>query len=159
MTETETLPEELAIPPAIPTAVVTTKIKEMEFDDFEEDMALKGYIEFIPTIKAGITATEFALKEVVLKNALVIRNCSEFYSESKHTSLSSREGGGTSDEEKDALKRHLLSISIPTLACQNNATIMSYVEESKDDTNWPSGQMHLIVAYLNELKMHNKFFY
>ena len=60
MTETETLPEELAIPPAIPTAVVTTKIKEMEFDDFEEDMALEGYIEFIPTIKAGITATEFA---------------------------------------------------------------------------------------------------
>ena len=59
-----------------------------------------------------------------------------------------------SDEEKDALKRHLL-----TLACQNNATIMSYVEESKDDTNWPSRQMHLIVADLNELKMHNKFFY
>jgi hypothetical protein len=106
LTETETLPKELAIPPAIPTTVVTTKIQEMEFDDYEEDMALEGYFEFIPNIKAGITATEFALKEVVLKNALVIRNCSEFYSESKHTSLPRREGGGTSDEEKDALKRH-----------------------------------------------------
>ena len=112
-----------------------------------------------PTIKLGITAAEFAVKEVVLKSVLAIWNCSEFYSESKHTSLPSTEDGGTSDEEKDALKRHLLSISILFLACQNNATIMSYVEESKDDTNWPSGQMHLIVAYLNELKMHNKFFY
>ena len=150
MTETETLPEELAIPPAIPTAVVTTKIKEMEFDDFEEDMALKGYIEFIPTIKAGIAATEFALMEVVLKNALVIRNCSEFYSESKHASLPSREGDGTSDEEKDALKRHLLSIYLLTMVFQNSATIMCFVEESKDATDWPCGQMHLIVTDINE---------
>ena len=42
----------------------------MEFDDFEEDMALEGYIQFIPTIKAGITATEFAVKEVVFERCL-----------------------------------------------------------------------------------------
>jgi hypothetical protein len=27
---------------------------------------------------------------------------------------------------------------------------MSYVEESKDDTDWPNGQMHLIVTEINE---------
>ena len=50
-------------------------------------MSSEGYVEYIPTVKAGITAAEFAVKEEVLKNVLVIRNCSEFYSESKHTSL------------------------------------------------------------------------
>ena len=102
-----------------------------------------------PTIKLGITAAEFAVKEVVLKSVLAIWNCSEFYSESKHTSLPSTEDGGTSDEEEDALKRHRLSIYILTMACQNSAQIMCSVEESKDDTNWPNGQMHLIVTDLN----------
>ena len=27
---------------------------------------------------------------------------------------------------------------------------MCYVEESKDDANWPNGQMHLIVTDINE---------
>ena len=27
---------------------------------------------------------------------------------------------------------------------------MSYVEESKDDANWPNGQMHLIVTKINK---------
>ena len=112
-------------------------------------MSSEGYVEYIPTVKAGVTAAEFAVKEEVLKNVLVIRNCSEFYSESKHTSLPSKANGGTSDEEKDALKRHRLSIYILTMACQNSAQIMCSVEESKDDTKWPNGQMHLIVTDLN----------
>jgi hypothetical protein len=36
------------------------------------------------------------------------------------------------------------------MACQNNVTIMSYVEESKDDADWHNGQMHLIVTEINE---------
>ena len=113
-------------------------------------MSSEGYVEYIPTVKAGITAAEFAVKEEVLKNVLVIRNCSEFYSESKHTSLPSKAHGGTSDEEKDALKRHLLSIYLLTMVFQNSATIMCFVEESKDATDWPCGQMHLIVTDINE---------
>ena len=113
-------------------------------------MSSEGYVEYIPTVKAGITAAEFAVKEEVLKNVLVIRNCSEFYSESKHTSLPSKANGGTSDEEKDALKRHLLSIYLLTMVFQNSATIMCFVEESKDATDWPCGQMHLIVTDINE---------
>jgi hypothetical protein len=85
-----------------------------------------------------------------LKSVLAIRNCSEFYAENKHKSLPGTEKGGTTDNEKDALKRHLLSISILTIACQNNVTIMSYVEESKDDIDWPNGLMHLIVTEINE---------
>jgi hypothetical protein len=113
-------------------------------------MSSDSYIKSIPTIKAGITAAEFAVKEVALKSVLAIRNCSEFYAEKKHKSLPTKEDIGTTDEEKDAVNRHLLGISIITMACQNNVTIMSYVEESKDDVDWPNGQMHLIVTEINE---------
>ncbi|OEU06875.1 hypothetical protein FRACYDRAFT_252800 [Fragilariopsis cylindrus CCMP1102] len=99
-----------------------------------------GYTKNIPTIKGGISAAGFAVKE----------NCLEFYSETNHASLPSKEGSGMSDEEKDALKRHLLSISLPTIACQGNITIMSYVEESKHATDWLSGKLHLIVIDINE---------
>jgi hypothetical protein len=40
-------------------------------------------VKSIPTIKAGIIAAEFAVKEVALKSVLAIRNCSEFYKEKK----------------------------------------------------------------------------
>jgi len=50
-----------------------------------------------------------------------------------------KEDGGTTDDETDAVKCHLVGISILKMACQNNVTIMCYVEESKDDANWPNG--------------------
>jgi hypothetical protein len=56
------------------------------------------------------TAAEFAVKEVALKSVLAIRNCYEFYAEKKHQSLPRRESGGTTDEEKDAVKRHILGM-------------------------------------------------
>jgi hypothetical protein len=139
----------LPIGTPIPTAITTGKTKVIDFDDYNI-MSSDSYMKMIPTVKSGITAAEFAVKEVALKSVLAIRNCSEFYKESKHKSLPGREDGGTNDDEKDAVKRHLLGISILTLACQNNVTIMSYIEESKDDTNWPNGQMHLIVIEINE---------
>jgi hypothetical protein len=104
---------ESPIPLAITTIeVVTTKKKiTIEFDDYDTDiMSSDSYIKNIPTIKAGITAAEFAVKEVALKSVLAIRNCSEFYSETKHTSLPGKEDGGTTDDEKGAVKRHLVGI-------------------------------------------------
>ena len=50
-----------------------------------------------------------------------------------------KEDGGTTDDETDAVKCHLVGKSILKMACQNNVTIMCYVEESKDDANWPNG--------------------
>lgn len=50
-----------------------------------------------------------------------------------------KEDGGTTDDETDVVKCHLVGISILKMACQNNVTIMCYVEESKDDANWPNG--------------------
>ncbi|MGK3755175.1 MAG: hypothetical protein ACI8RD_007484 [Bacillariaceae sp.] len=132
------LPAELPIPPAITPTVITTtaKAKAINFDDYDTDiMSSDSYIKSIPTIKSGITAAEFAVKEVALKSVLAIRNCSEFYMEKKHKSLSATEDGGAIDDEKDVVKCHLIGISIITMACQNNVTIMSYVEESKDDVD------------------------
>jgi hypothetical protein len=143
--------EETRLPTVESPIQPTIKTKGTEFDDYNTDiMSSDSYIKSIPTIKAGITAAEFAVKEVALKSVLAIRNCSEFYAEQKHKSLPAKEDGGTNDDEKDAAKRHLLGISILTIACQNNVTTMSYVEESKDDADWPNGQMHLIVTEINE---------
>ena len=90
---------------------MTTKkkiIKEEEdgYNFCGEDNISEGYTKNIPTIKAGISVVEFAVKEVSLKSVSAIKNCLEFYSETKHASLPSKEGSGMSDEEKDALKRH-----------------------------------------------------
>jgi hypothetical protein len=136
------------LPIGIPTAILIKKIDE---DNDFDIMSSDSYIKSIPTIKAGITAAEFAVKEVALKSVLAIRNCSEFYKEKKHVSLPGTEDGGTTYDQKDAVKCHLLGISILTIACQNNVTIMSYVEESKDDAEWPNGQMHLVVIEINEI--------
>jgi hypothetical protein len=85
-----------------------------------------------------------------LKSVFAIRNCSDFYTEPKHQSLPGKKNDGTTDEEKDAVKLHILGISIITMACQNNVTIMRYVKESKHDTDWHNGQMHLPVTEINE---------
>jgi hypothetical protein len=117
-----------AIPPTITTKEITK-----EFDNYDIDiMSSDSYIKSIPTIKAGITPADFVVKEVALKSVLAIQSCSEFYSETKHASLPGKEDGGTTEDEKDAVKRHRIGISILTIACQNNIAIMSYVEESKD---------------------------
>jgi hypothetical protein len=51
----------------IPAIVTTTKVKDIDFDNYDTDiMSSDSYIKSIPTIKAGITAAEFAVKEVAL---------------------------------------------------------------------------------------------
>ena len=63
------LPEKLQMPPAITKTVVTTttKTKVIGFDDYNTDIrSSDSYI----TIEAGITAVEFAGKEVALKSVL-----------------------------------------------------------------------------------------
>ena len=90
------------IPPTpigIPAVVI---IGQKIVDDDSDIMSSDSYIKQIPTIKAGITAAEFAVKEVALKSVLAIRNCSEFYSEHKHASLPTTEGGGTTDAQMNA---------------------------------------------------------
>ena len=97
--------EKLQIPPAITKTVVTTttKTKVIGFDDYNTDIRSS---DSSITIEAGITAVEFAGKEVALKS--VLKLFSEFYSETKHKSLPGKEGGGTTVDEKDAIKRHLV---------------------------------------------------
>ena len=87
--EVETSQTALPIEIPIQPAITTTKRKVIGFGnyDIEDIMSSDSYIKNIPTIKAGITAAEFFVKEVALKSVLAIGNYLEFYSETKHKSL------------------------------------------------------------------------
>jgi hypothetical protein len=93
----------LLIGTSIPIAITTgKKQKVIDFDDdYDTDiMSSDSYVKMIPAIKSGITAAEFAVKEVALKSVLAIRNCSEFFKESKHKSLPGQEDGGMNEDEE-----------------------------------------------------------
>ena len=142
----------------VPQEVLVIKGKEEEEEEDEDydfcSMTDNSYTKMgIPSIKAGISAADFALKEVSLMSAFCLKNCEEFYDEAKQASLpaTAKPASGTSftTEQKDALKRHQQCLSILTMACNTNVTLMSYIVESKD-TDWTSGQMHLIVRDINQ---------
>jgi hypothetical protein len=59
--------EETRLPTVESPIQPTIKTKGTEFDDYNTDiMSSDSYIKSIPTIKAGITAAEFAVKEEAL---------------------------------------------------------------------------------------------
>ena len=101
--EEETSQIELPAGLSIPPAITTTKTKVIGFGDYdiEDIMSSDSYSKNIPTIKAGITAVEFVVKEIALKSVLAIRNYFEFYSETKHKSLyQEKEDGGTTEMKR-----------------------------------------------------------
>ena len=155
----EELIESESITETIVPQVLAIKFIGEEEEEEDEDydfcsMTDNSYTKMgIPSIKAGISAADFALKEVSLMSAFCLKNCEEFYDEAKQASLPATakpaSGSSFTDDQKDALKRHQQCLSILTMACNTNVTLMSYIVESKD-TDWPSGQMHLIVRDINQ---------
>ena len=116
-------------------------------------------LKTIPLMKSGITAQEYSQKEPALEAALSLRNCDQFYNDVKDSSLPNVSKGMDNSTppvpivlttaETAAVKLHKNAILILTLSFVDNATLISWIIESRS-AGWPNGQMHLVVDKINK---------
>jgi hypothetical protein len=117
-------------------------------------------LKTIPLMKSGITAQEYSQKEPALEAALSLRNCDHFYKDVKDISLPLVAKGMDisvtpsvpivlSADQEVAVKLHKNAVLILTLSFVDNATLISWIIESRSEA-WPNGEMWMIVDKINK---------